>query len=405
MASADAYVDEMLSRKFGKEVTNYFAGSPLNRVGFLRTDHTFLNAAVKHGSTSFLLFNNNAPLVKDPSKLAFVNYKDVQGLIGDDPFKSSEKQLVAEYNSSITRPLLVLLGLDERRKEGFTYKRWSGAPFFALDVTPTGTLQKQAQSVIEAVEAKGLRFQFSRSHMEFSREEAAIFSMGRAIIDWNKRNPYCAQCGSPTISVWAGTKRICPPTDQALTTTVIKDGTSEKSVVERPPCATRNAISNISFCRTDPSIIVAVVSSDGKKALLGHNGRWQPYWYSPLAGFCEPGESVEEATRREVWEETGVRIGRVVIHSTQPWPYPNSLMIGAIAQAIPGEEEIRLDNDAELADAKWFPLDEVAESLEKFTSPMGEPAGPGYIEGKLRVPPEKAVAHQLLKAVVDGYLE
>lgn len=126
---------------------------------------------MKHPSTSFLLFNNNGPLVKDPSKLAFANYKDVQGLIGDDPFKSSEKQLVAEYNSSITRPLLVLLGLDEKRKDGFTYKRWSGAPFFALDVTPTGTLQKQAQSVIEAMEAKGLKFHQGRSHMEFSREE------------------------------------------------------------------------------------------------------------------------------------------------------------------------------------------------------------------------------------------
>jgi len=245
-------------------------------------------------------------------------------------------------------------------------------------------------------------------HAKLNLHAAAIFSMGRAMIDWNRRNPYCAQCGSPTISVWAGAKRVCPPTDLATTTTVIKDSASSdasKTVIQRPPCATRNTISNISFCRTDPSIIVAVVSSDGKRTLLGHNSRWQPYWYSTLAGFCEPGESVEEATRREVYEETGVRIGRVVIHSTQPWPYPSSLMIGAIAQALPGHEEIRLDNDAELADAKWFPLDEVAESLDKFTSPMGEPAGPGYIEGKLRLPPEKAVAHQLLRAVVGGYLE
>jgi len=109
--------------------------------------------------------------VKDPSKLAFVSYKDVQPLIGDDPFRSSEAQLIAEYNSSITRPLLVLLGLDERRKDAFTYKRFTGAPYFALDVTPEGSIKEKAQSVISAVESKGLQFFQGRSHMLFSREE------------------------------------------------------------------------------------------------------------------------------------------------------------------------------------------------------------------------------------------
>ncbi|RFU33250.1 hypothetical protein B7463_g3060, partial [Scytalidium lignicola] len=224
---------------------------------------------------------------------------------------------------------------------------------------------------------------------------AAIFSMGRAFIDWNVRNPYCAQCGQSTVSVHAGGKRACPPTDMAT----VKSSQGSPSV-KRLSCATRNSVSNISFCRTDPSIIVAVISSDGKRTLLGHNSRWRPHWYSTLAGFCEPDESAEEATRREVWEETGVRIGRVVVQSTQPWPYPSSLMIGTIAQALPEHEEISLDNDAELADARWFDLQEVSESLDSWTVPMFEPPPPNYIDGKLMLPPSTAVANQLLRAIV-----
>ncbi|KAH8805112.1 NUDIX hydrolase domain-like protein [Xylogone sp. PMI_703] len=384
-------VEDMLSRKFGKEVTNYFAGLPLNRVGFLRTDHTFLNSAVQYPSTSFLLFNNLAPLTESPSKLVFVSYKDVEPLIGNNPFKKSEEILLAEYDSTITRPLLILLGLDEKVENSFVYKKHKGAPYFALDVTPIGTVREQANKVISAVESKGLKFFQGRSHMKFSLQEGAIFSMARAFIDWNARNPYCSQCGQSTVSVHAGGKRACPPADRA-------------SAQPRLPCTTRTTVSNISFCRTDPSIIVAVISSDGKRTLLGHNGRWQPHWYSTLAGFCEPGESAEEATRREVWEETGVRIGRVIIHSTQPWPYPSSLMIGAIAQALPDHEEILLDNDAELADARWFDLQEVSESLDSWTNPMFEPPPPNYIEGKLMLPPSTTVAHQILRAIVGGYL-
>lgn len=229
--------------------------------------------------------------------------------------------------------------------------------------------------------------------------------MGRAFIDWNARNPFCSQCGQSTVSVHAGGKRACPSTDIAAVQ--FRQGSSSEEVnagVKRLPCATRTTISNISFCRTDPSIIVAVISSDSKRTLLGHNARWQPHWYSTLAGFCEPGESAEEATRREVWEETGVRIGRVVIQSTQPWPYPSSLMIGTIAQALPDHEQISLDNDAELADARWFDLQEVSDSLDSWTNPMFEPPPPNYVEGKLMLPPSTTVANQLLRAIVGGFL-
>jgi NAD+ diphosphatase len=148
---------------------------------------------------------------------------------------------------------------------------------------------------------------------------------------------------------------------------------------------------------------MAVVSADGKKILLGRQKRWPQYWYSTLAGFLEPAESVEEAVRREVWEESGIHLGRVVIHSTQPWPYPANLMIGAIGQAIPEGEEINLGHDAELEDAKWFTSEEVREALRVGTSGLGEDAPEGYKEGGLRLPPKTAIANQLMTAVVNGF--
>jgi len=106
--------------------------------------------------------------------------------------------------------------------------------------------------------------------------------------------------------------------------------------------------------------------------------------------------------RREVYEEAGVLLGRVVIHSTQPWPYPANLMIGAIGQAIPEGETIDLGNDPELEDAQWFDLETVRKALRHGTN-LGEPAQDGYQEGDLRVPPATAIAHQLMTAVCDGF--
>jgi NAD+ diphosphatase len=109
--------------------------------------------------------------------------------------------------------------------------------------------------------------------------------------------------------------------------------------------------------------------------------------------------------RREVWEESGVHLGRVVIHSTQPWPYPANLMIGAIGQALPDGEAIHLEHDPELEDAKWVSIEEIKEALRVGTSGLGEPAAEGYKEGNLRLPPKTAIANQLLIAVAGGFLE
>ncbi|KAF2276529.1 uncharacterized protein EI97DRAFT_398384 [Westerdykella ornata] len=391
-------IDSMLSRKFGKEVANYFSGSPLNRVSFLRPDHAFLSAALKHPSATFLLFRNLEPLIKNPdgSALAYATYSEVQPIIGEDPFATSEEDLIKEFNSQKYIPQIIFLGLDER-KEGIVYKEhYKGQPYFALDVTPKASVTEAAEKLIKDLEGRGLSFSKGRMNLSLQAQEAAIYAEARHLLDWNARNPYCAQCGYPTMSVNAGFKRTCPPKDLAREL--------KKKNPERPPCATRTGISNLSFPRTDPTVIMAVVSADGQKMLLGRNKRFPPYWYSTLAGFLEPAESVEEAVRREVWEESGVHLGRVVIHSTQPWPYPANLMIGAIGQAIPGGEDVHLDHDAELEDAKWFTLDEIREALRVGTSGLGEGPGPEYKEGGLRLPPKTAIANQLISAVANGFV-
>ncbi|KAF2827027.1 hypothetical protein CC86DRAFT_370104 [Ophiobolus disseminans] len=387
-------VDSMLSRRFGKEVANYFSGSSLNRVSFLRPDHSFLSQALKHPSATFLLFNNLEPLVKAPDQLAYRKFADVQSIIGEDPFHRTEADTIAQYNSSLYQPQIIFLGLDARHGD-FEYKgAYKGQPWFAVDVTPKESVKDAAEKLIEGLKGESLDFSKGRMNLNLPAEQAAIYAEARHLLDWNARNPFCASCGYPTLSINAGFKRTCPPKDIAPSVT---------NAGERPPCATRTGISNLCFPRTDPTVIMAVVSADGQKILLGRQKRWPPYWYSTLAGFLEPAESVEEAVRREVWEESGIHLGRVVIHSTQPWPYPANLMIGAIGQAVPDGETVHLGHDAELEDAKWFTAEEVREALRVGTSGLGEDAGSEYKEGGLRLPPKTAIANQLMTAVVNGF--
>lgn len=145
---------------------------------------------------------------------------------------------------------------------------------------------------------------------------------------------------------------------------------------------------------------MAVINAAGTAVLVGRQKRFPPGTYSCLAGFCEPGESIEEAVRREVYEEAGVHVGRVVIHSTQPWPYPANLMIGAVGQSVEGGETIDLGHDRELEDAKWVPLEEVREMVGAAVS--WESDAPGT---KMKIPPETAIAHQLLLATVNGFID
>ena len=147
-----------------------------------------------------------------------------------------------------------------------------------------------------------------------------MLALARAILFWHARHRFCGLCGSPTRSEEAGHVRRC--TD--------------------PACNTMH------FPRTDPAVIMLV--TQGEQALMGRSRHFPPGMYSTLAGFVEPGESLEEAVAREVREESGIEVGAVDYHSSQPWPFPANIMLGFHAQAL--TTEITVDF-GELEDARW----------------------------------------------------
>ena len=152
--------------------------------------------------------------------------------------------------------------------------------------------------------------------------EASILAHARALMHWRTKHGFCGVCGSVCEPRSAGNVMHCT----------------------NPACATQH------FPRTDPAVIMLVHRGD--RALLGHSARFPlANMYSTLAGFVEPGESLEEAVAREVFEESGVRVGAVHYHSSQPWPFPASIMLGFYAEAL--TDEIVIDAD-ELVDARWF---------------------------------------------------
>lgn len=342
------------------------------------------------------------------SKIHQASLSDLSSLIGPESYAKSEDELLASYNSTTTIPQLLFLGLDEAQKSGFEHGIYAGSPYFALDITPKGSYADAATAFIEAKQKEGLSFLEGRASMTLPAPQAAMYAQARALLDWNARNPFCGGCGQPTLSINAGWKRACPSTDLADvagstgSAAQAKEGGTAGEARKRADCVTRKGVSNLSFPRTDPTVIMAVLSADSQRVLLGRGKRFPPLWYSTLAGFVEPAESIEEAVRREVWEESGITLGRVVVHSSQPWPYPANLMIGCVAQAVPGGEEILLKHDPELEDAKWVGLEEVREALRIGTSRLDEGPGEEYKEGGLRLPPRTAIAHMLLDSIVNG---
>jgi NAD+ diphosphatase len=154
---------------------------------------------------------------------------------------------------------------------------------------------------------------------ELPAEEAGLLAYARAMVHWREHNRFCGRCGSPMTAVQGG------------------------HVMQCAACAHQQ------FPRLDPAVIVLV--TDGERALLGRQPAWPPGRYSTVAGFVEPGESLEDAVAREVREETGVSVDEIVYHSSQPWPFPSSLMLGFTAHARGTDIDL---SDDELEDARWF---------------------------------------------------
>jgi NAD+ diphosphatase len=180
--------------------------------------------------------------------------------------------------------------------------------------------------------------------------QSAIVAQARALLAWHEKHGHCAVCGAPTLMSKGGYARSC---------------SSEA-------CNTEH------FPRTDPVTIMLVI--DGDRVLLGRQPQFPAGFYSALAGFLEPGETIEEAVRREVLEESGVRVGQVRYVASQPWPFPSSLMIGCFAQGL--STDIVVDK-TELEDARWFSRAECQAVFEG--------------NGPFAAPPPLAIAHHLLK--------
>ena len=164
-------------------------------------------------------------------------------------------------------------------------------------------------------------------------DEANLVAHARALALWHASQVFCGVCGSSARPEAAGNSRICMNDD----------------------C--RREI----FPRVDPAIIVLV--ADGNRCLLGRQTSWPEGRYSTVAGFVEPGESLEYSVRREVYEETNVRVGHLSYHSSQPWPFPSSLMLGFVAEATSSDIVL---NDGELEDAQWFTRKELRSGFPKL---------------------------------------
>ncbi|PNS21640.1 hypothetical protein CAC42_999 [Sphaceloma murrayae] len=364
---------------FGKQniYDPYFTINPVTRLSFLRQSNTLLHKASQHPSTKYLCLHNFNPLRTQTGQLQYASYDQVQPIIGE-PYKDDEAVQSQNFDSSTKQPILVFLGLDlEAKAEGVDLQAYQGVPYFALDVS------RQEQSSIESLtSATSAMFAPTRVELGLSYAESSIYAQARSFIDWNQRNVYCSSCGSPTLSVQGGSKIICPPADNGI---------------RRGSCPTRIGLHNTAFPRTDPTLIAAPVSADGKRVLLGRGKRWPPNYYSALSGFVEPAESLESATRREVYEESGVTVGDVQIHSSQAWPYPSTLLVGTIGQCRESAHEKITYPEKELDEAKWFEFAEVEEALNHGHA-MWEDPPKGYTG--IRVPGDKLMAHRTLRGVL-----
>ena len=315
------------------------AGNPLHRAGNERRDPRWLAAALAGEGARFLPVQRLKVAV---TTLDGRGGPPAPGAGSDAGAEEGANRLAwargGDWLGGAGEP--VLLGLDGRDAR------------FAVDVSdapePAAASfgPSSGPGPGTAVEFQGLR----TAAPNLPAGEAAIAAQARGLVGWHERHPFCAACGAATRPRNGGASRACAG------------------------CGAEH------FPRTDPVVIVVVAR--GGRALLGRSGRFAGNLYSALAGFMEPGESVEEAVRREVAEESGIEVGAVRYVFSQPWPFPASLMLGCIAEGLSGEIVI---DPKELEDARWFSRAELVDAL----------AGRSEV---LSVPQPLAIAHHLIRA-------
>jgi NAD+ diphosphatase len=297
--------------------TNTFAGNPLDRASYRRSDPAWIEARLAEPDSLAVALWNGRPLVEGEAgaapRIAYLGAGMARGLAG-----------------GLER--LLFLGL------------WKETAVFAVDLDGA---EDPAGGVLEGLG----RFEELRGLAQtLEPTEAAILATAKAVFEWRRRHRHCPACGAASEVAEGGWKRICPA------------------------CKAEH------FPRTDPVVIMLPVK--GERCLVGRQAAWPKLMFSALAGFVEPGETLEEACARELWEEARLKTTKVRYHSTQPWPWPSSLMIGLIAEV---ENDDATADDVELDEVKWLSRDEARAMI---AGRFAEAKAPGAL----------AIAHQLIKA-------
>ena len=279
---------------------NFFAGHRLDRAGPRRLDDEWLGQRLA-----------------DPASRIVPVWR-LRNVVSGDPWPWRPLFLSPAALGSEQASSLVLLGEE------------NGTAYFALD------LVMEESALRELLPRHAMLCDLPDAGIHLDRQDAALLAHARALVYWHRRHRHCGDCGSPNVRREAGHMLEC----------------------SNSSCAQKQ------FPRTDPAIIVLVYSpaSDGgeERCLLGRSPGWPDRVYSTLAGFVEPGESLEDAVVREVLEEAGVQVDDVQYQSSQPWPFPASLMLGFRARAV--SDQIAYA-DQELEHARWFTRAEMVEAL------------------------------------------
>ncbi|MEZ5475497.1 MAG: NAD(+) diphosphatase [Steroidobacteraceae bacterium] len=285
-------------------MTNTFAGAYLDRRAELREDPDWANQARSDGETLFVLAAGLAQLVSLEKQPEIAFLRAEHPLVFGAP--DSSLTLLGWFRGR--RCVMVDIGHNSAER--------------LRQLLPAASRLEELRPLASILPA----------------DSAGLLAYVRALMYWRGRHRYCGVCGQPTAPLRAGHMLSC--TDASCGATL--------------------------FPRLDPAVIVLVTDSSGERALLGRQATWPPGRYSTVAGFVEPGESLEDAVEREVYEETAVRVTAVRYRSSQPWPFPSSLMLGF--HAVGGNQPIR-HVDGELEDARWFTREQIASGIPMLPPP------------------------------------
>jgi NAD+ diphosphatase len=319
-------------RSFELSARTTFSGAFLDRLSERRDDSEFFRDLRAHPASRVVLMSEDAPL--------FASRGDER-----DVFFS-----FAEAESFGPLEDVILLGRSQERAYFAAHIQTNADTNHRSEGGTRGFSPAPSSKGVESVDLRSVAL-LGLVHSE----ALGLLAQAKSLVYWHRRHRFCANCGGPTASAASGWRRECA------------------------------SCGALHFPRTDP--VVIMVTTDGESCLLGRQARFAPGMFSALAGFVEPGETIENAVRREVREETGIRVGRVAYLGSQPWPFPCSLMLGCMAEAL--SREVFVDR-AELEDARWFTRAELSAMFAQ-THPDG-----------LRAPNSIAIAHRLLQVWLEG---